>query len=60
MKIKQRVLLNKIESLHNKLLNTTILSDKEESEFQKRYADYHNWINIKILQLEKKKSSEQK
>ena len=61
MRIIQRKLLDKIEVLHYKLLNRLKLSEKDELKYQRLYADYHNTINLKILNLElaKKKSDEQ-
>lgn len=52
MKIKQRRLLSKIERLHYKLLNELKLSEKDEVAYQRLYADYHNTINLKILNIE--------
>lgn len=53
MAIRHRKLLDKIQVLHYKLMNRIRLSEKDEIKFQRLYADYHNWINLKILKLEK-------
>ena len=57
MKIKQRRLLSKIERLHYKLLNELKLSEKDELAYQRLYANYHNTINLKILQAELTRNS---
>lgn len=57
MKTKQRRLLSKIERLHRKLLNELELSEKDELAYQRLYANYHNTINLKILQTELTRNS---
>lgn len=52
MDIKERRLLNKIKRTHTTLLSKLSLGDREYQTIIKKYAEYHNELNNKILQLE--------
>jgi len=52
MNIKERRLLTKIYRTHHNLLNRLSLGDKEYWNVVKKYSEYHNELNNKILQLE--------
>ena len=52
MNIKERRLLKKIYRTHHTLLNRLSLGDKEYSYVVRKFAEYHNELNSKILQLE--------